>query len=155
MAKPDGFYLIDEVLDDIDKCFKTEKELCEFIEANIVNFCDELGFKYKSHTREYPLQHFKKRRKGTKRIDFLINTCCGQSLGIECKHPVYNCELAAGIGQILSYITQSESFGTRIDKFYMVSSKIDMIAPMTITRFNLPITFIAMDKTKSLTWQKK
>lgn len=37
--------------------------------------------------------------------------------------------------------------------FYMVSSVIDDVVPAILSKFDLPITFIVMDKTKSLTWQ--
>ena len=152
--KPDGFYNVYDLEQDIDAhAFKSEKELCDFIESNISEFCHELGFKYLSHKREFQIQPFKKRRKGSKRIDFLIKTECGKALGVECKHPKYKCELSAGIGQMLSYLTIAEIYSTNIDNFYMVSSVIDDVVPAILSKFDLPITFIVMDKTKSLTWQ--
>lgn len=149
----DGLYDLNDLYNVLDKSFKSEKELCEFIEVNIDKFTKELGYVYKSHEREYPLQGIRRQRRGTKRIDFLIKTECGKSLGIECKHPKYNCELSAGIGQILSYIAIAEQYNRGIDKFYMISSVLDYVAPSVIAKFDLPITFIAMDKNKSLTWQ--
>lgn len=149
----DGLYHIHDLHSALEQSFKSEKELCQFIEINIDKFTEELGYTYQSHEREYPLQGIRRQRKGTKRIDFLIKTQCGKALAIECKHPTYNCELSAGIGQILSYITIAEQYNRGIDKFYMVSSALDYVAPSIIAKFDLPITFIAMDKTKSLTWQ--
>jgi len=152
MEKPDGLYDFIELQDELSEDFKKEKDLVKFIEDNIVNFTNDLGFTYLSHAKEFPLQPFKKRHKGSKRIDLIINTKCGLRLGIECKRPKYKCELVSGLGQVLSYITMCETQGIRVDKFYIVSSKTDLITALTIARFNLPIGFIAMDKTKAITW---
>lgn len=152
-TKPNGLYEFTELERTLDVCFNTEKELCEFIERNMENFCLELGFKYKSHIREYMINGFRRKDHGNKRIDFLITTECGSQLAIECKKPYYLSELCAGIGQILSYITITEDVDKRIDRFYLISTRIDLNAPFIISRFNLPITFIAMDKSKMLTWQ--
>lgn len=151
----DGLYGFQEISDALDQSFKSEKDLCQFIEINIDKFTEELGYAYQSHEREYPIQGTRRQIKGTKRIDFLIKTQCGKALAIECKHPKYKCELSAGVGQILSYITIAEQYNRAIDGFYMVSSVLDYVAPSIIAKFDLPIIFIAMDKTKSLTWQRQ
>jgi len=155
MGKPDGLYSAVQLQGELRKDFSSEKDLILFIERNIENVCLDLGYKYKSHVREYPLQKWKKRSKGSKRIDFLIITQCGQRIGIECKNPTYNCELVAGVGQIMSYIALGEMNGVPINRFFLISSALDHIVPMVLSRFNIPITFIAMDKTKYLTWQPR
>lgn len=150
---PDGFYYEDQLHSVIDKnAFSSEKELCSFIEQNIFEFTNELGLKYKSHKREYALAGYRRWVKGSRRLDFVINTMDGKRIAIECKRPSMRCELAAGIGQLLSYITIFERMERPIDRFILVSSLFDPAVPEIISRFNLPIEYIVMDKTKALTW---
>lgn len=152
--KPDGPYIFDDIKDELNPDFKRESELCDFIEDNIQIFCfEELGVAYASHKREYPIVKSRKRIKGLRRLDFLIKTRVGETIGLECKAPLYPSELPAGIGQILSYKMLMDLAGTPINRFILVSSKMDIVAPMMIQAFKLPIEFIAMDKKKSLTWQ--
>lgn len=150
----DGFYHFGQVSETLEDSFKSEKDLCNFIEANIKEFCkDSLGIEYLSHKREYPLFNSNRNKRGCKRLDFLINSKCGQSIAIECKHPTYISELCAGVGQVLSYIVLFRHQGKHIDRFVIVSSKIDWMLPAVLGTFILPIEFIAFDKKKSLTWQ--
>jgi hypothetical protein len=149
----DGLYEFNALKQALENSFNSEKELCAFIERNIDNFTNELGYKYHSHQREYPLLNWTKKSKGSKRLDFLIKTKCGKLIAIECKHPKYISELCAGIGQVLSYITLFKHHNKNIDKFIIVSSKIDDLVPAVISEFNLPISFIALDKFKVLLWQ--
>jgi len=152
--KADGPYIFEDVKDELSTDFKRESELCNFIEDNIQIFClEELGVIYASHKREHPVVKSRKRIKGLRRLDFLIKTRAGENIGLECKVPLYPSELPAGIGQILSYKMLMDLAGTPINRFVLVSSKMDVVAPMMIQEFRLPIEFIAMDKKKSLTWQ--
>lgn len=150
----DGFYHFSSISTALNDNFESEKDLCNFIEANISDFCeDTLGVEYLSHTREYSLFKSRRSRKGCKRLDFLINSKCGKSIAIECKRPTYISELCAGVGQVLSYMVLFRDQNKPIDRFIIVSSKIDWMLPLVIGTFHLPIEFIAIDKEKSLTWQ--
>lgn len=150
----DGFYHFGEVNQVLENSFKSEKDLSDFIESNINDFCtDTLGVEYQSHKREYPLFTANRNKKGCKRLDFLIQTKCGKSIAIECKHPTYISELCAGVGQVLSYIVLFRDINKPIHRFIIVSSKIDWMLPAVVGTFHLPIEFIAIDRKKSLTWQ--
>lgn len=150
---PDGHYSLDDAKVALNEDFQSEKELCDFIESHMAEFCsDFLGVELKNYKREYLLfQKANRRRKNNKRLDFLIHTKCGQTIAIECKCPTYpNSELAAGIGQVMSYICLFEAMEKKIDRYIILSTKIDFIIPMMIRRFDLPIEFFATDKTKHL-----
>lgn len=152
--KPDGPYVFEDIQNELSHDFRSESELCDFIEDNIQVFClDELGVIYASHKREHPVVKSRKRIKGLRRLDFLIKTRAGENIGLECKVPLYPSGLPAGIGQILSYRILMDLAGTPINRFVLVSSKMDIVVPMMIQAFELPIEFIAMDKKRSLTWQ--
>jgi hypothetical protein len=152
----DGNYPIEQLNDALSNDdFKSEKEFCDYIEANIKLFCrDVIGVEYKEHQREFNITGHKDNRriKNNKRLDFLITTQTGEKIAIECKNPKYISELCAGLGQVLSYIFLFESAGHQISKYVIVSTRIDWILPLTIQRFNLPISFVTMDKNRVLTW---
>ena len=148
----DGFYEYNLVKDAICEDFVSEKEMCEFIEANIKEFALEcLGVEYKSHKREFQIGH--KSQKGNRRVDFVIFSKCNQAFIVECKDPTYKSELTAAIGQVLGYMTMIEIVEGKMLKAFIVSTKIDAMLPSIISRFNLPIGFICIDKSKSLVLQ--
>lgn len=151
----DGDYQYKDVVNSINSDFKKEKDLCDYIELNIVKFTtDIVGATYKSHDREYPLYRHRRSVGGNIRIDFLIETTDGQRIGIECKHPFYKSELSLAVGQCLGYLSQFEKHDKELDKIFIVSTKIDDIVPSIITKFNLPIEFVVMDKQKHLILKK-
>ena len=146
---PDGDYTLTEALKCLDKDFASEKEMCDYLEQNIDKFCvDILGLEYKSHKREYRISG---RGSRAKKIDFFIQTMCGQNIAVEAKNPTFaGYELASAIGQVLGYICLFESVEQKVDRVVLLSSKIDWVIPATIARFNLPIHFVALDKSKHL-----
>jgi hypothetical protein len=149
----DGNYDLNDVYNSLSNDFACEKEFCDYIESHIQEFCEDcLGVSYKSHRREYPLSSGK-RIKGTKRIDFLIVTDKNERIGVECKAPKNPSELSFGLGQCLTYLTMFEIMGKTLNRIVLLSTKIDHPVPFTIDKFNLPITFIAFDKQKFLTYQ--
>lgn len=150
---PDGNYRIEDVVNSLEKSFASEKEMGDYIELNIDLFTKEcLGFEYESHKREYPLLYIKRRSlRGNRRIDFLIKTKCGKNLAVECKKPTYDSELSAAIGQCLSYIALFECADIKIQKIVLLSTKVDYVIPLVISKFNLPIQYICLDKSKHLT----
>lgn len=154
-AFQDGHYDLSEIIDSVSKDFPSEKSLCDFLEDNIEIFCkDGLGVDYKNHIREYALsEQLPRRAKGNKRVDFLIITKQNERIGVECKNPQTPGELSFAVGQALTYMTAFELRGSPLSRIIIVSTKIDSIIPFTIDRFNLPISFMAMDKTKLLTFR--
>lgn len=151
----DGHYQYDQVRSAIKPDFKTEKELCNYIERNIELFCSEiLGVRYKNHSREYPLLANRARhKKGNRRIDFLIITDKDERIGIECKNPTNIADLQYAIGQALTYLTVFESNSDPLHSIHIVSTRIDCVLPSVLRKFKLPVGFIVMDKSKHLTYQ--
>lgn len=147
----DGDYQAEDLIEAFGPAFNAEKELCQYIESNIKRFSiDILGIELGDYKREYSFGRgdFQKRIKQTRRIDFLVTSKAGERIGVECKHPFYLGELTAAIGQCLGYLSLFELTGQPLDRMVIVSSKIDTIAPLIISKFNLPITFVVMDKNK-------
>lgn len=51
---PDGSYPLDEIREAIIDSFDSERDLCDFIERNIINFTNDcLGMEYAAHEREF------------------------------------------------------------------------------------------------------
>lgn len=149
---PEGLYKYDDLKDVMCSDFTSEKELCDYLEKYISDFCgDFLDVQYKSHERECKLIKTNRSRfKGNRRVDFLIKTQDGRNILIECKNPVYLCELSNALGQCLSYISAFVNSGIKIDRTILLSTKIDHLTTQIITDFNLPVEFMVMDKTKCL-----
>jgi hypothetical protein len=132
--------------------FKNEKALCDYLEDNMDLFCAELlGVELKSHKREHRIALKAYRGNKSQRLDFYIESKCGQRIVVECKNPTYPSELTAAIGQVLGYKSLLEYFGKPVDRMVIVTTKLDSVAVMVIQDNNLPIELMAMDKTKSLT----
>lgn len=148
----DGLYNSNDLKDCMLESFKSEKDLCGFLEANIVDFVKDLGYEYDSHKREYAILPWEKRSKGSKRVDLHIITKQGISILIECKHPKFMSELMAGVGQMLSYIQLYELTHKGEAEYILLSSKMCVNIPPVIQRFNLPLKFMVLDKVKLLTW---
>lgn len=152
---PDGDYEMSEVMVHLrQRDFKNEKDLCDYIELHIEEFClDCLGLKYKAHTREYKVAQGRRNIKGTKRIDFLIISEDGQKIGLECKHPTVPSEVSYAIGQALTYLVILERMKEPLDKIFIVTTMLDWPLPFVIDRFNLPVGLIGFDKQKFVTFQ--
>ena len=146
----DGDYSYHELSNSLSNDFLSEKEFCEFIENNIDTFVSEcIGFEVDTYEKEYQLSKDKRRCvRGNRRIDFFIKTKCGKNIGVECKDPTGYSELTSAVGQCLGYITLFEMNEKKLDYIYIVSTKIDFILPAIINKFNLPIGFICIDKSK-------
>lgn len=149
---PDGLYDYALLHGVMSNSFSSERKMCDFIEANIINITNDIGLKYKSHIREYPLYPWKKRSKGTKRIDFLLETE-SDKIVIEVKDPTYKSEHCAALGQMLSYAQILEKNGVKISRLILISSTLDIHITEVIDRFNLPIEYIVIDESKILIWQ--
>lgn len=150
----DGRYSCFELADAFNNDFPKEKDMCDYIESNISDFVVEcLGYELKTYTREYPLvDGYNRNKKSNRRLDFMIETKCGKVIALECKNPTFLAEHATAIGQALTYMTLFANLNKRIDQLFIVSSKMDNTVPMVIDRFNLPIGFMVLDKSKHATF---
>lgn len=153
---PDGEYTFDQLKDSFGKEFKSERELCDFLENHIRDFCsDFLEVEYKSHVREKKLFNIQRNRvKGNRRIDFYIETVCGKVIIIECKHPITLCELSPAVGQCLSYACLLANKGVKTDRVILLSTKIDQVVTQVITDYSLPIEYMVMDRNKCVKFTK-
>lgn len=148
----DGQYHSSQLIDCMIDSFTSEKDMREFIIQNITYFIKDLGFDYESHVKEFALFPWNRRSKGTKRLDLLVKTKCGNTLIIECKRPKYLCELLSGLGQMMSYIYLFERDKSKKAIYILLSSRLDPLIPEVITKFNLPIKYVVVDKLKLLIW---
>lgn len=146
----DGLYSFKQLESAFSNEFKSEKDLMDFIELNIVDFCqDLLEVTYKSHHREYPLVNVQRSRiKGNRRLDFLIRTQDDKVIVIECKNPTFANELTSAVGQCLAYKSLLANVSIQADRVILVSSKIDPTVPQMIDDYNLPLEFFVMDRNK-------
>ena len=147
----DGDYVFTEldVRNVMSLDFKSEKELCDYIEDHINLFCIVvLSDIYISHKREYQISEYSKCRKN-KRLDFYIE-CEKYRYVIEVKNPIYKSELQAGVGQVLSYIVLLENKSMKVDKYIIVTTKYDELVAISIEKFKLPIDLVIFSKSKYL-----
>ncbi len=130
--------------------FNSEKELCDFIELNISQFCiEDLGFELDFYRRELPVSMNMRRGRMAHAVDFFIKTKCGKNIIVECKHPKSTTsELCRAIGQVLGYKAMFENNGLIIDSCIICSSFFSSIPYQIISRNKLPIDIIVMSKTK-------
>lgn len=127
---------------------KTEKELCDFIELNMAEFCrnalgcDLFSFKRESFMRERTFGANKPR------VDFEIVTDQGIYL-VECKNPtqIFS-EVTKGISQLLAYSVLAEPTET---KLVLLTSGTLPIIQQTILKFELPIMVVYLNEVLA-TW---
>lgn len=135
------------------KEFKTEKEMCDYIELNMKLFVEDILYdELISYQREFTLKT--KRRmfpnKGTPnpRIDFLIIGRHGR-YAIEVKNPTQTyTELSRSIGQMMLYEMLFEQINMPA-KMYMVSSRHSIVFIEMINRFKLNYKYILLGKNVS------
>jgi hypothetical protein len=136
--------------------FASEREFCDYLELNIHQFCiEDLGYEVGSYWREFSVTGQLASSIGSKRVDFFIKTKCGLNIIIECKvTSKENSEMPRAIGQILSYIEELRLRRFPVSYAVLVGTKISLIASQIIERYDLPITLIAMDKEKRVSFGK-
>lgn len=145
----DGLYDAGQLRQAFSSDFVREKDLCKFIEENIEEFARDIAeIDLAEYKREYGFGRTQRRFKHSRRIDFLLISKSGERIGVECKHPSSESETTAAIGQCLGYIALFEGAGTPLNRMIIVSSKMDVAVPLVITKFNLPLSFVVMDKGK-------
>jgi len=149
MSKPDGHYCFNEVSNVLESHFLLEKEMCDYIEEHIEEFCsDILNTKLLSYKREYRLDN--RKGMGSSRLDFLITNTSNENIIIECKKPKYVCENQMAIGQLLGYQELANLIELPIQRKVLVTSKIDVLTTNIIRNNNLGIELIGFDKTRCL-----
>jgi len=130
--------------------FKTEKDLCDYIELNMNLFCKELfEDEYISHEREFNLFKYlhpkinQRRAKQHSRIDFLIK-CKNSNYAVEVKNRKE--ELAAKpFGQMLLYNMELKQAGI-IAKQCIVSSFYDYRLQALIRFYGLDFDYFLFNK---------
>lgn len=140
-----------DYLDIFSSDFKKESELCDYIENNIKNVCIDLfEDEYVSHEREFNIDKVSYYKGSPKRIDFYIITKKHKIL-CEVKNPtnVYS-ELTNGMAQMMSYIVTAERNNIEYDRTVIISSKYHGQFLDIRNRFNLPIEFYCVSKSKLL-----
>lgn len=146
----DGNYTYAELRSEFGSDFKSEKELCDFLESHIRDFCiDFLEVEYISHKREYMIHKTSRSRgRGVRRLDFLVNVKPDNFIVIECKHPITVCEISHSLGQCLTYKSLLKNTKIDVSRTILISTKIDDVTPQVITDYNLPVEFMVMDKSR-------
>lgn len=123
--------------------YKTEKDLCDELELNIVWFTEKiLKAKYLSHKRE---SYIKPKVYGANkpRIDFDIQTSKGRWM-VECKNPNNtHAELISSISQLLNYglIAEPEEV-----KLCLVTSRAIPQVQQVILKYELPISVVYINE---------
>lgn len=131
--------------------FKTESELCDYLENNISDVCNDLfEEKYFMHVREFNLDQQYLFGPRQKRIDFFITTTTGNIL-CEVKNPtnLYS-ELTNSISQMMSYIVTSKKNEIRFHRSIIITSRYHDQFREIINEFNLPIELFCVSKSKLL-----
>lgn len=130
--------------------FSKENELCDFIEGNLLFFCETiLQDNLISFEREYQFgQHYFGPREP--RVDFLIIGEKSHYL-VEVKNPQNLAENRAAIGQLLNY---GRKYLDPKKTLVLITSKFDHETACTIQEYKLPIRYIYLDKKRSLEFLK-
>lgn len=132
------------------KEFKTEKDLCDYLELNIKVFCKSIGIDYCSHQRESYIKDRVCFGKNTPRVDFFIKEKNGGYVILEIKNPKnLNAEGNQAISQVLSYIMIAEKAKKKINKTIILTTNLSKNMMQIITRFNLPIEVVLFSKNYS------
>lgn len=138
---------------DIVGSFKREKDFCDFIEASITEFSNDiLGEELVEYKREYSMRGYLVGNKVTRppRADFMIKTKNRLAL-IEAKmydpHSAY-----AGIGQLLTYATYKKGEYTDL---ILITPKLPEITLHVIDNFELPIKVVLLTEDKIGIWTKE
>lgn len=130
------------------KDFKTERELCNYIEENIKLFCrDVLEIEYMGHEREYVICEDRRINKKHKaRVDFRFKNNDGD-IYVECKNPthVYS-ESNGALNQILAYSCVADFYQRKVSRLILLTTKYNVILGATIRKFNLPIEVFVFSK---------
>ena len=134
--------------------FKTEKDLCDFIEINIEKFCADIGINYKSHERESYITKHKRFGNNRPKIDFYIQDQDGEYILLEVKKPRSQREVIPAISQLLQYFVIAEQAGLKVKKSFLLTTKCEAEVIEVIERFKLPIDLILFAKGKMAIWKK-
>lgn len=137
--------------DYISDDFKTEKEMCNYIQSHSEEFAkDILGIEIIGCEREYYLGQ-RIRRGNRPHVDFMFRSKENDIIIVECKN-VNNIfsELSGAISQLLSYYIIAEDNRINIKRMCLVVNKFDDRLRKVIEKFNLPIELFVFSKTNTL-----
>lgn len=159
-GRPSHIELVDAV--DIGARFKEthpkgERGLCDFIEKNIDNFCNEIGYNNPiSYERESFLVPLKRFGANKPHADFKIEIAPKKYLVVECKNPrhVYR-ELLNSLAQILGYAEICHVHAVSVEGYWIVTTRFDVSLSAVIKRYNLPISVCVISKDKIAVWKNE
>jgi hypothetical protein len=138
---------------DITGKFKTEREMCDYLEQIIDIFStDIVGEPLIEYKREYHLKtDYLKGKSGSPRVDFFIKTN-SHNVFIEVKNCKEFRQHSWAIGQLLAYGAESD---IDITKLILVTSSINDITVNTILKYELPIELSLFTKDYLGKWNTK
>lgn len=139
-------YTPEELLKNLKSYPWKEKDLCDFIEERIKDFCLEvLWEKYISHQREWQFTFHKRFAWNKSAIDFIIATENWNIL-IEVKNPKnYSLhDLTSGLWQSLNYYNKAKVNWYDIYRNIILTTKTNLEVISTIQNLNLPIEMIIL-----------
>lgn len=130
----------------VNKSFRREKDLRNYIIHNIVQFTtDVLEDKYVYHETEY--MRTKHNWVGlSRRIDLIVQGV-NKLYIIELKNPRYQSENRGAIGQLLCY---GYEFLDPKKELVLISTKFDIHTALAIQKYSIPIRYIYFDRDKCL-----
>ena len=121
--------------------FKTEKDLCDFIESNIEEFTRNVfNLDYISHIREYDFDS-KVYGRGS-RVDFFITTNIGNIL-VECKNDK---DLTGALSQLLGYHCIAKNNDVSFYKLALITTHYNDLLRQVVYEFNLPVDVFVFNK---------
>jgi hypothetical protein len=135
----------------INKDFKSEKHLQNYLSDNIELFCkDAFNENYVSHELEKTINTIGRLfgPRG-KRVDLYLVTDKNRYV-IEIKRPKFGTEMRSAIGQLLDYGREFD----KEHKLVLLSTMIDMDTIKTIQHYNLNIKYIYTSKTQMMIFKE-
>ncbi len=131
------------------KIFKSEKDLCDFIDLNAIDFATKiLLIPYHGHKREFQVSGTQNWHIPFKaRVDFKFSSPNGD-IYVECKNPENECmQNSYHIGQLMAYSCASDYHERKVSRIVLVTTRMDKLILEMIKKFNLPFeVFLFSDK---------
>ena len=136
--------------------FKSEKDMCNYIEDNIELFCvDVTGEKLRSYKREYTITGRQFFAHKTACVDFLIVTESGKRILVEVKNPKQiHSEMIRSVSQLLAYGAIADMY-TPVDRLILATSNTCEAVQLMICKYELPIEVVLLNRDIMATWDRE
>lgn len=132
--------------------FKNEKELCEYIEKNAKEFCENvLEEDFLSYEREWNMNRDKFFGPRSTSVDFMFRTKQSRCVIIECKRPrnIYS-ELRGAVSQLLAYSIVCKKNHEHPERHIIVTTGFHTVVSDMIKEFDLPLELFVMGRNTTL-----